>query len=103
VPAFLLVHLPGSVVRKDVLTKPIIRIGRGRDCEVAVEHPRVSRIHAVLEIRDGAWHLSDAKSTGGTFVEDRPVHEAVPLRSGDNIRLGREPGDSVTMVFHLGA
>ena len=102
VPAFLLLHLPGSVVRKEVLAKPIVRIGRGTGCEVSVDHPRVSRIHAVLEITGGAWYLSDAKSTGGTFVGDRPVHEATPLRSGDTLRLGRLPGDSVTIVFHLG-
>ncbi len=103
VPAFLLVRLPGSVVRKAVLEKPIIRIGRGRDCEVAVEHPCVSRIHALLEIRGGTWHLSDAKSSGGTFLGDQPVHAAVPVPSGSTIRLGRQPEDSVSMVFHLGS
>ena len=103
IPAFLVINLPGRVIRKDVLARPIIRIGRGKECEVAVDHPRVSRIHAVLEIREGAWHLSDAKSTGGTFLGERPVHEGVALKSGDTIRLGREPGDSVTIVFHLGS
>jgi len=102
VPAFLLVRLPGSLVKKEVLSKPIIRVGRGKDCEVSLDHPRVSRIHAVLEIREGAWHLSDAKSSGGTFLDDRPVHAAIALRSGGTIRLGREPGDSVSIVFHLG-
>lgn len=103
VPAFLVVQPPGGgTVRKIVLAKPIIRVGRGKDCEVTVDHPRVSRLHAVLEIREGAWHLSDAKSAGGTFLGERPVHEGVEVRSGDVIRLGREPGDSATLVFHLG-
>jgi len=103
VPAFLVIKIPGGVVRKDVLAVPIVRIGRGKTCEVAIDHPQVSRIHAVLEIREGAWHLSDAKSAGGTFREDTPVHEAVALRSGDNLRLGRIPEESVSIVFHLGS
>lgn len=103
VPAFVLVHLPGGVVRKDALGKPLVRLGRGRDCEVRVDHPRVSRLHALVDLRGMAWHVSDAKSTGGTFLNDRPIHDPVPLRSGDTIRLGRDPGESVTMVFHLGA
>jgi hypothetical protein len=102
VAAFLLVQEPGRLVRKVPLVKPIVRIGRGKECEVPVEHQRISRLHAALEIRDGQWHILDAKSTGGTFVDGRPVHDAVLLRSGNTVRLGREPGDSVTIVFHLG-
>jgi hypothetical protein len=102
VAAFLLVQVPGRVVTKVALSRPIVRIGRGRDCEVVADHPRISRVHAIIELRSGAWHLSDARSTGGTFLGEKPVHGATPLRSGDAIRLGREPGDSVSIVFHLG-
>ena len=98
--AFLLVHLPGGIVRKEALLKPVVRIGRGRDCEVVIEHPRVSRIHATLELRDGAYHLHDAKSSGGTFVDDSPVYAPVRLRSGSSCRLGRHAEESVTLVYH---
>ena len=98
--AFVLVHLPGGIVRKEALSKPVVRVGRGRDCDVVVDHPRVSRLHALLELREGAYHLSDAKSSGGTFVDDRPVHAPVRLRSGNSCRLGRNPEDSVTLVYH---
>lgn len=98
--AFLLVHLPGGIVRKESLGKPLMRIGRGRDSDIVIEHPRVSRLHAILECRDGAFWLSDAKSSGGTFVRDRPVHAPVRLRSGDSCRLGREDEDTVTLVYH---
>ena len=62
----------------------------------------MSRLHAMLELRDGKWHVSDAKSSGGTFLNDRPINGAEPLKAGDNIRLGREPVGTVTLVFHLG-
>ena len=98
--AFLLVHLPGGIVRKEPLSKPVVRVGRGRDCEIVVDHPRVSRLHALLELREGTYYLSDAKSSGGTFLNDRPVHAPVRLHSGDPCRLGRNAEDSVTLVYH---
>lgn len=98
--AFLLVHLPGSIVRKEPLRAAATRVGRGRDADVVIDHPRVSRTHAVFEMRDGGCWVSDARSSGGTFVNDRPVHAPVLLRSGDTCRLGRLPGESVTIVYH---
>jgi hypothetical protein len=101
-PAFVLVHRSGGPVVKVPLEVPVVRVGRGRDCEVRVDHPRVSRLHAVLEVRGRAWLLSDARSSGGTFLGDRPVHGPTELRSGDTIRLGLVPDDCATLVFHLG-
>jgi FHA domain-containing protein len=103
IAAFLLVPQRDGTVRKDALLRPVLRIGRGDACEIPVDHPRVSRLHALLELRDGAWQLSDAKSSGGTFLNDRPVTGPVPLAAGDTIRLGRVPEESVAIVFHLGA
>ena len=98
--AFLLVNLPGGIVRKEALAKPIVRIGRGRECDIVVDHPRISRLHAVLELRDGAYHVSDAKSSGGTFLREAPVHAAAKLSSGDSIRLGRLEEEAVVLVYH---
>ena len=98
--SFLLVQLPGGVIRKEALRGATTRVGRGRDCEIVIDHPRVSRLHAVFELREGAWWISDSKSTGGTFVNDSPVHAPLRLRSGDTCRLGRLPGESVTIVYH---
>jgi pSer/pThr/pTyr-binding forkhead associated (FHA) protein len=98
--AFLLVQFPNGVVRKEALTRPVIRVGRGKDCDVLVDHPRVSRIHALLELQDGGYNLSDARSSGGTFLRDGPVHEPTRLKSGDSIRLGRVEEEAVILVYH---
>jgi len=100
--AFLLIHLPGGIVRTVPLVGTVVRIGRSNKCDVVVDHPRVSRHHATLELVDGAFLLSDAKSSGGTFVNDLPIHAPRGLRSGDTCRLGRLPGDSVSFVYHEG-
>jgi len=98
--AYLLVQIPGGKVKKALLDGPVIRVGRASECEVVVDHPRVSRIHATLELREGAYRLADAKSTGGTFLDDRPVHDPVRLDAGATIRLGRDEANAVTLVYH---
>ena len=98
--AYLLVQSPGGRVRKAPISTTVVRVGRSPTCEVIVKHPRVSRVHATLELRDGAYHLADARSSGGTFLEGRPVHGAVKVKAGATIRLGRNEEDSVTLVYH---
>lgn len=101
-PAFLLLHLPGGIVRKEELRGNEVRIGRSDRCDLIVDHPRISRHHATLIRRGAGYMLSDARSSGGTFLNDEPVHGEVSLASGDSIRLGRLPGESVVLVYHEG-
>lgn len=67
------------------------RIGRGYDCDLILDDPHVSPLHAVLE-RDaeGGLVLRDAGSRNGLFVgaSRDPVTRVVP--DGDvSVRLGR--------------
>ncbi len=100
--AMLLIYLPGRIVSQADLTGQSARIGRSDRCEIVVDHPHVSRHHATVEYHDGAYWLSDARSTGGTLVNDRPVHEPRRLVGGDTIRLGRLAEDVPTMVYREG-
>ena len=97
---FLLVQVRKGAVTRIPIANPVVRLGRGPDCDVVIPHPRVSRLHAILELRDGAYHVSDARSTGGTFLGDHPVTGPVRLSSGDTLRLGRNPTDCATVVYH---
>lgn len=98
--AFLLIHLPGGIVRKEPLRAAVTRIGRGKECDIVVDDPRVSRLHAVIEVRAGEHYVGDARSSGGTFLNETPVHGPVLLRAGDTCRLGRVPEQAVTLVYH---
>jgi FHA domain len=63
-------------------------IGRSKDCDVVLPHVTVSRRHARLSFRDGAWILQDLSSTNGTFL------------NGDRVARARlEPGDGLTMGY----
>lgn len=62
-------------------------IGRSAQCELWLDEPNVSRIHARVVKRDGAWYIEDNNSTNGLFVNGQRVTSA-PLRPGDKIQVG---------------
>ena len=67
-----------------------LTVGRDPDCcDVVFEHPTVSRRHARLHHRDGAWVLQDLDSTNGTTINGKRVARC-RLEPGDRIALGRQ-------------
>jgi two-component system response regulator HydG len=70
------------------------RIGRGTDCLVVLTDPRCSRVHSVVTRRENRWHVRDAGSRNGTFVNEQKVDEAV-LDEGHHLRVG-----STEFSFH---
>jgi hypothetical protein len=63
-------------------------LGRSRECEIVIDDPNVSRQHAELRPRGGAWVLSDLDSTNGTRVNGRTVSGPEVVRPGDEIEVG---------------
>jgi serine phosphatase RsbU (regulator of sigma subunit) len=62
-------------------------LGRSSKADVVLADRFLSRLHARLFVRDGAWFVEDLGSRNTTFLNDRPVSGAVPVRPGDVIRL----------------
>lgn len=62
-------------------------IGRLETNDICIREQHVSRQHAVISSRDGAFVISDLGSANGVFVNDQRVEEPVSLQSGDAIRL----------------
>ncbi|MBX3411725.1 MAG: sigma 54-interacting transcriptional regulator [Pirellulales bacterium] len=62
-------------------------IGRGTECTVVLSDPLCSRIHAVLVHANGTWHVRDAESRNGTFVNGQKIDEAA-LVPGHHVRVG---------------
>ncbi|MGB0713180.1 MAG: FHA domain-containing protein [Gammaproteobacteria bacterium] len=56
----------------------------GSHC-VVVPRPSVGRRHACLYFREGRFFIADLHSRNGTFVNGSPVHEDVPINTGDEI------------------
>lgn len=62
-------------------------IGRERDNNVCLPAKIVSRYHAVVRQKDGAWAIADQRSANGTFVNDKAVRET-SLKDRDRIKIG---------------
>jgi pSer/pThr/pTyr-binding forkhead associated (FHA) protein len=73
--------------RTVVLEETITNIGRSRDNDIVLSDPTVSRHHAQVRLRFGAFTLFDNDSQHGTFVNEVRIHEH-RLQSGDVIRMG---------------
>jgi pSer/pThr/pTyr-binding forkhead associated (FHA) protein len=62
------------------------RIGRSEAADLRVDAVEVSREHAEIIERNGAWLVRDLGSTNGTQVNGKPIKEAL-LADGDNLRI----------------
>ena len=60
-------------------------IGRSRECALIIDSPLVSREHARLVVRDGAWIIEDLGTLNGTFVNGRRSRGPVALKIGDRV------------------
>ncbi len=69
-------------------------IGRGTECSILLSDALCSRVHAVLEHRDGLWQIRDKNSRNGTFLDGQRIDEA-ELVDGALLRVG-----STEFSFH---
>ena len=68
--------------------RPPFEMGRGRELDLVLRDPEVSRRHARFESQDGIVYVSDLHSSNGTFLNGRRVTEAIEVRPGDAIDAG---------------
>ncbi len=65
-----------------------LSIGRRPDCDVFLDDVTVSRDHALLVRRSGAWFLDDLGSLNGTYVNRRRI-ESHRLQDADELQVGK--------------
>ena len=68
-----------------------VRLGRNADCEVSVDplaFPKVSGVHARLEVSGEGFVLVPVSRSNKTLLNDSPVDGPVPIGVGDRVRLG---------------
>lgn len=76
-----------------------IRIGRESTvCEIVLENPKVSRLHAEVVTIEGRVTLVDRNSSNGTYVNDQKIDRRV-LRDGDIIYFGGR--NAVAVAYHV--
>jgi pSer/pThr/pTyr-binding forkhead associated (FHA) protein len=77
----------------------------GREGDIVLPDPEVSRHHAVIGESSSAPTIEDLGSTNGTFVNDERISGPTKLEPGDTIRLGNtvwrvEARGAATRVSH---
>ncbi|PRQ06405.1 sigma 54-interacting transcriptional regulator [Enhygromyxa salina] len=83
-----LLILSGELRGREVeIVKPVVTMGRSRQCEVVLPDDSVSRVHAEIRREGERYRLLDRESTAGTFLGGSRIKDAF-LRPGDELRLG---------------
>jgi DNA-binding NtrC family response regulator len=65
-----------------------VTVGADPTCDLVLSDPTVSRLHCVLEQREGDWWIRDTESKNGLYVNGSMVTSA-QLQVGDLAALGR--------------
>ncbi|MEJ2485075.1 MAG: FHA domain-containing protein [Anaerolineales bacterium] len=83
--AYLILNAQAFPILKELTT-----IGRKLDNDLVIQDVLVSRHHAEIVQRDGAYFIRDKNSTGGTYLNNKRITEA-QLFSNDLILLANTP------------
>lgn len=70
-----------------------ILVGRHASADIRIVDLSVSRYHAVLNVSDGKWFITDLGSKSGIYINGAPVQHT-RLHENDVIKLGER-----TLVF----
>ena len=84
------------IVREDLDVDPVtlvtdgLKIGRQPSCELVLNHPTVSRLHAGITMAGGRYYLYNFSSSSGTTLNGRVVatESGEVLADGDVVQLG---------------
>src|SRR6185295_18420588 len=90
-PAEVVVSVKGAPSEpKRLRVKPGVRVvGSGRNADLRILDPRVSRSHVELELGPAGVAVRDLGSRNGTFYLGQRV-QAIVLTAGGRIRLGED-------------
>jgi pSer/pThr/pTyr-binding forkhead associated (FHA) protein len=70
------------------LKKDKFLIGRAKECALRAGSEAISRRHCAIIRRETGWTVRDLGSRNGTHVNDEKITSEVPLKVGDELRVG---------------
>ena len=63
-------------------------VGRGKDCDITVNHMFLSAEHFQVWYDEGVWYIGDMGSKNGTYLNGSKLRKVRPLEDGDEISFG---------------
>lgn len=64
-------------------------LGRGKDNEIMIKDPYISKKHLRIVKDEGNYFLEDLNSANGTYLNGDRIMDVVQLKNGDRIRVGQ--------------
>jgi predicted component of type VI protein secretion system len=86
--ALLVVQRGPNAGSKFLIDKDLTTVGRHPESDIFLDDVTVSRRHAEIERRDGAFYIRDVGSLNGTYVNRQRVDRA-ELANGDEVQIGK--------------
>lgn len=77
----------GSTNERPLREGDSIKIGRSANNDIQIAEGHVSREHAIVACKDGAFTVDDVGSANGTFVNGVQIYGMNPLAIGDELHL----------------
>lgn len=83
-----IITIDGVVVSAMLPPLGEMKIGRSASCDVAIDHPSVSRMHLVLKV--APLEIVDVGSRNGTYVRGERINPdvPVPISVGEAVQVG---------------
>lgn len=88
-PTFIITR-EDQVIDPVTLSTPALRVGRQLDCEILLNHPTVSRLHAGINEIDGRFYLINLSASHPVTLNGRLIelNEPEALADGDVAQIG---------------
>ena len=79
-------QIEGQVVNEYPLNQPLSTIGRFPASDIHIPSQRVSRFHATIRWKTGAWVIEDTESLNGLICQGQRIDQ-LALVHGDRVYL----------------
>ncbi len=65
-----------------------ISVGRGKKCDLIINHAFLSAEHFRIWCEDGKWFINDEDSKNGTFLNGKQLKKIRRIEDGDEVSFG---------------
>ena len=78
----------GAGTSEYAFSEGALKVGRDPSNDIVLDSDRVSRTHAIFQIRDGGLLVEDQGSANGVRVNEKKIHGPRDLMDDDVVRIG---------------